>query len=676
MSTRVTYKLGIDEISPAPSGTGGDLIIDNFKTVADLIEDLQNNPICNQTYVFTITDTDPGGFALLIHPEGTHTLTSIGNGAWTGNFFTLHKVSGNWQLDFDDGDGGTASFTTSNSDSCPTTNTANWSTVASGKFAITSISNGGMSGYSGRSGYSGVGISGFSGRSGYSGVSGYSGTIGTSGFSGVSGYSGRSGYSGVGTSGFSGYSGISGYSGRSGYSGSNGQSGFSGYSGINAPCYSYYEVTVTGNAGAGTFRIGPNGGPVNWYGVGSNGYQIYLDETSSTVWTITQLQPGDGAFATWTATKTNICPSTSDSFSLTSGSGSASISAVGVGQNGTSGFSGYSGRSGYSGVGTSGFSGYSGVGISGFSGYSGNTDPLLLATTTSTVGQVKINGTRVLHSYGTNNFFVGTGSGNFTVTGNQNYFAVNGGAASISSGSYNTALGYQALNACSTGSDNLAIGRLALAGNGGASVNLGIGNASLYQHTTGTNNVAVGGEACRNGTTRNSVVAIGYQAGYDTLGTGTTYIGRAAGYTDGTTATSASLTNATAIGYYAQVQASNSLVLGGTGSYLVKGGIGTVTPNSRWHVNGSFATAYRAISAARTLDDTDHVIECTANTFTVTLPAASGITGRQYIFKNTGAGTITVDGNASETIDGSTTATVAAGDKLTIVSNGTNWISI
>ena len=514
-----------------------------------------------------VTIVTTGGEVTILNPAGNYTLTTTDSVTWTNSVLTLHKVGGYWQLDYDDGDGGVCSFSTTNANTCPDTNAAHYSTVGSGTFVITFISSAGFSG-----------VSGSSGRSGYSGTSGRSGTSGQSGTSGTSGRSGFSGYSGVGTSG------VSGYSGTNGSNGATGTSGTSGYSGVGTS-------GVSGQSGASTSGV--------------SGY---------------------------------------------------------------SGVSGTSGTSGSSGVGTSG--------VSGTSGYSGSTDPLLLATTTSSVGQVRINNVRVLHSYGTGNFFVGTTSGNFTLSGQQNYFATDNGGASLSSGSYNTALGYQAMNAISTGQDNLAIGRLALAQNGSASVNLAIGNATLYQHTTGTNNVAVGGEACRNGSTHNSVTSIGYQAGYDTLGTGVTYIGRAAGYTDGSTATGSSLTNATALGYYAQVTASNSLVLGGTGSYLVKGGIGTATPNSRWHVNGSFATAYRAITALRTLDDTDHVIECTANTFTITLPAVSGLTGRQYIVKNTGAGTITLDGNASETIDGSTTQTVAAGAKMTIVCTGTAWISI
>ena len=38
MATRETYKQGIDIVSPEPSGTGGDLIQDNFKTIADALE--------------------------------------------------------------------------------------------------------------------------------------------------------------------------------------------------------------------------------------------------------------------------------------------------------------------------------------------------------------------------------------------------------------------------------------------------------------------------------------------------------------------------------------------------------------------------------------------------------------------------------------------------------------
>ena len=45
---------------------------------------------------------------------------------------------------------------------------------------------------------------------------------------------------------------------------------------------------------------------------------------------------------------------------------------------------------------------------------------LSLPATTSTTGQVLVNGTRFLHSFGTNNTFLGENAGNFTLTGNDN----------------------------------------------------------------------------------------------------------------------------------------------------------------------------------------------------------------------------------------------------------------
>ena len=104
-------------------------------------------------------------------------------------------------------------------------------------------------------------------------------------------------------------------------------------------------------------------------------------------------------------------------------------------------------------------------------------------------------------------------------------------------------------------------------------------------------------------------------------------------------------------------------------------GIG-VSPNSTLHNNGSFAGAYRAITALRTLDATDYFINCTANTFTVTLPTAVGITGREYIIKNTGTGIITIDTTSSQTIDWATTREIITMESVTVVSTGANWIII
>ena len=80
-----------------------------------------------------------------------------------------------------------------------------------------------------------------------------------------------------------------------------------------------------------------------------------------------------------------------------------------------------------------------------------------------------------------------------------------------------------------------------------------------------------------------------------------------------------------------------------------------------------------AKSAAYTLTATDVVCLCTG-TFTVTLPTAVGITGKTYYVKNVSTGTITLDGDGSETIDGETTQTLQQYDTAQVTSDGANWV--
>lgn len=63
---------------------------------------------------------------------------------------------------------------------------------------------------------------------------------------------------------------------------------------------------------------------------------------------------------------------------------------------------------------------------------------------------------------------------------------------------------------------------------------------------------------------------------------------------------------------------------------------------------------------------------------TISLPTAVGWVGHTFVILHTSSSshTCTVDPHGSETIDGSSTTTVAAGDSLTVMSDGTNWISV
>ena len=105
-------------------------------------------------------------------------------------------------------------------------------------------------------------------------------------------------------------------------------------------------------------------------------------------------------------------------------------------------------------------------------------------------------------------------------------------------------------------------------------------------------------------------------------------------------------------------------------------GIKTETAVCTLDVNGGFAANLVAKTGAYTATTSDHTITCGAGneTFTITLPAASGVTGIIYNIKNVGTGTITVDGSGAETIDGATTVSLSAQyDCITIQCDGSTW---
>jgi hypothetical protein len=91
--------------------------------------------------------------------------------------------------------------------------------------------------------------------------------------------------------------------------------------------------------------------------------------------------------------------------------------------------------------------------------------------------------------------------------------------------------------------------------------------------------------------------------------------------------------------------------------------------------------AITAISVDTTLSSAHYHAEVTtaASTITITLPAATSHKGRCYIITkvDSGAGTVVVDGNASEPINGATTRTISAQwESVSIQCNagGTGWI--
>lgn len=80
-----------------------------------------------------------------------------------------------------------------------------------------------------------------------------------------------------------------------------------------------------------------------------------------------------------------------------------------------------------------------------------------------------------------------------------------------------------------------------------------------------------------------------------------------------------------------------------------------------------------SLTAAATLTADDEIVLC-SGTFIVTLPPVASSAGKTYNIKNIGTGTITIDGNNSETIDGGLTAKLTVQyENLTISSDGSVW---
>lgn len=93
---------------------------------------------------------------------------------------------------------------------------------------------------------------------------------------------------------------------------------------------------------------------------------------------------------------------------------------------------------------------------------------------------------------------------------------------------------------------------------------------------------------------------------------------------------------------------------------------------------GAARWSYVAKTANYTLTAVDELVDCTSNSFNITLPTAVGISGRRHNVKNSGTGIITILTTSSQTIDGqaSSAITLPQYAELTVESNGANWMII
>jgi Chaperone of endosialidase len=208
----------------------------------------------------------------------------------------------------------------------------------------------------------------------------------------------------------------------------------------------------------------------------------------------------------------------------------------------------------------------------------------LSATVIDASTQYNRDGNRILSNDGTNNLFVGVGTGPAN-TGLDNSFVGSQAGLSNVDGNANSFFGSGAGKSNINGAGDSFFGSSAGVKNSTAVANTFLGSSAGSSNTNGSSNTFVG-----NATGMNNI-----------NGAGNTFIGSSTGLANvsgiqntmigtGATLGSDGILNSTAIGHNARVDASNSLVLGSIKN--VNGatadtnvGIGTTTPSNRLEVN-------------------------------------------------------------------------------------------
>jgi hypothetical protein len=117
-------------------------------------------------------------------------------------------------------------------------------------------------------------------------------------------------------------------------------------------------------------------------------------------------------------------------------------------------------------------------------------------------------------SGGSDNFFVGP-SGNGTTTGSFNSAIGFDALNANTSGSDNTVVGAFALNSTTSGIENTANGTSALIFNTTGSQNTADGRSALEDNSSGFQNTAIGCRSLFDNSSGSNNIALGYQAGYD-----------------------------------------------------------------------------------------------------------------------------------------------------------------
>lgn len=259
----------------------------------------------------------------------------------------------------------------------------------------------------------------------------------------------------------------------------------------------------------------------------------------------------------------------------------------------------------------------------------------IAATTDSATGVINSGSSSFIHTYGTNNLFIGGSSGNFTMTGTSNTAIGAFTLTSLTSGLANVAIGTQALRNVTTGQNNM-----------------GIGTYALYAVTTGRFNVAIGPNTLRFANSTYYGCAIGYQALYNATGNNNMGFGYTAGW-DITTGT-------------------NNIVFGKDAGKGIVTGSGNVIIGSITGLSASLSNTIKIGTGGGierlTIDADGHTTFeglVKPKTYTVaTLPTASTVTGYRGMVSDS---TVAGSGNFGAVVAG------GGANVVPVYSDGTNW---
>ena len=339
---------------------------------------------------------------------------------------------------------------------------------------------------------------------------------------------------------------------------------------------------------------------------------------------------------------------------------------------------------------------------------------------------------------GNNNVCFGYFAGNGITTGGDNV-CLGAYSAPINNGSYNISIGAYSSQSNTTGGYNTSIGNCASNKNTVGNFNVSMGNGSLFSNLSGGFNIALGNTSLYTSLGNNNI-GLGAQAGYFWTGSNMLFVDSVANYNRKTVADNLSasiITGVMAVSPVNQILTFNALVginaqspsaqfqinpittstvgqiissisgqtadllqfrnnagtilaninnsgalsaasitkTGGTASQFLKAD-GSVDSNTYLTSSGGLTLAYTAQTANYGIQSTDYLINCTTNSFSVTLPSATSIAGKVYIIKNSGTGNITILTTSSQTIDGQSSGywIISNKNSMELMSDGANWI--